>query len=517
LTHPTRWLATTLAAATVISMGATAGPAAAAPRTTPNTSAIAAAYAKAHPQQFHLSPRDTLVALPVITTGNLRFAPFERRYAGVPVVGGDFVIVTDTAGRVLDHTSAQDSTLAVDPSPAIAEGAALKAVLGKLAVVSGTTKPRLVVVAQGGGTLSYEVVLTGSKLVGRQQTPSRLHLFVDARTGKLLPKLTRDDIHNSNAKGHYYGDVDIATTANPAGTYTMADPKRPGLACGGLILGPWTQKSNQWGNGKAMDKQTACVDALYAAGKQWDMLHDWLDRNGTDGQGKGFRMRVGLPMVNAMWTFNMMLVGHNQANDRYLSTIDVIAHEFGHAIFQYTPGGSSAPGNEGGGLNESTGDIFGALTEAYANNPLDPPDYTVGELADMVGKGPIRYMNDPAKVGDAGCFSAAIPQTEVHAAAGPQNHWFYLLAEGSNPTNGQPTSPTCDGSSITGLGVQKAGRIFMAALNRKTSDWDTAKARAASVAAAHELYPGSSAECTTVKAAWAAVAVPVAAGEVACG
>ena len=44
----------------------------------------------------------------------------------------------------------------------------------------------------------------------------------------------------------------------------------------------------------------------------------------------------------------------------------------------------------------------------------------------------------------------------MHAAAGPGNHWFYLLAEGSNPTNGQPASPTCNGSTVTGIGIQKA-------------------------------------------------------------
>jgi hypothetical protein len=38
----------------------------------------------------------------------------------------------------------------------------------------------------------------------------------------------------------------------------------------------------------------------------------------------------------------------------------------------------------------------------------------------------------------------------------PGNHWFYLLAEGTNPTNGQPTSPTCNSSTVTGVGIQNA-------------------------------------------------------------
>ena len=55
-------------------------------------------------------------------------------------------------------------------------------------------------------------------------------------------------------------------------------------------------------------------------------------------------------------------------------------------------------------------------------------------------------MYNPSLVGDPNCYSTSIPSTEVHAAAGPLNHWFYLLAEGTNPTNGQPASPTCNGT-----------------------------------------------------------------------
>ena len=114
-------------------------------------------------------------------------------------------------------------------------------------------------------------------------------------------------------------------------------------------------------------------------------------------------------------------------------------------------------------------DTFGAATEWYANNPADTPDYTVGELVNLVGSGPIRYMYNPSLAGDANCYSSSIPTAEVHAAAGPGNHWFYLLAEGTSPTDGQPTSPTCNGSSVTGIGIQKAEKIMYNAMLMKTS------------------------------------------------
>ena len=51
-------------------------------------------------------------------------------------------------------------------------------------------------------------------------------------------------------------------------------------------------------------------------------------------------------------------------------------------------------------------------------------------------------MYNPSAVGDPNCYSSSIPGTEVHAAAGPGNHWFYLLAQGTNPAGGsRPARP----------------------------------------------------------------------------
>jgi hypothetical protein len=264
------------------------------------------------------------------------------------------------------------------------------------------------------------------------------------------------------------------------------------------------------GNGSGTNLETACVDAYYAEQQEWNMLRDWLGRNGINGQGRGFQSRVGLNDTNAFWNGSFGSFGHNSANSAQATSIDVVAHEFGHAIFQFTPGGAGA-GNENGGLNESNGDIFGALTEAFANNPNDPPDFQVGEKVNLVGRGPIRFMYNPSLVGDPNCFNAQIPNTEVHAAAGPQNHFFYLLSQGSNAN---PASPTCNGSTVTGIGIQKAGQIYYNGLLRKTSGWNYAAARRATVAAAASMFGAT--ECNATKAAWSAVSVPAQAGEATC-
>ena len=191
----------------------------------------------------------------------------------------------------------------------------------------------------------------------------------------------------------------------------------------------------------------------------------------------------------------------------------MVAHEFGHAIDDNTPGGIS-----GNGTQEFIADTFGASTEFYdsQSSPYDTPDYTVGEEINLVGQGPIRVMYDPSQAGDPNCYSSAIPSTEVHAAAGPGNHWFFLAAEGNQGLTGQPVSPTCNGQNVTGIGIQKVTKILYNAMLQKTTGSSYLKYRLWTLNAAKTLYPGSSTECNAIKAAWDAVSVPAQAGEPTC-
>ncbi|GAA4041064.1 M28 family peptidase [Nonomuraea soli] len=464
------------------------------------------------------------------------YVSYDRTYKGLPVVGGDAVVVTDSEGKV------QDTTAASGPSPenlgirprVNAERAA-RISRGKLDKVDLAEAPRLVVLAWGAQPiLAWETVVHGVA-AGK---PSKQHVFVDARSGAIADSYdevrlssfgTRAAVQGpvsvkagaqsalaGSGSGYYNGSVTI-DTSQASGTYRMVDTSRPGLQCGGQNGSAYTGPDDVWGNGQGTNLETACVDTLYGAQTEWKMLSEWLGRNGIDGAGRGFPARVGLADVNAYWNGSYTNFGRSQDSQRQVTPMDVVAHEYGHAIFQTTPGGAGS-GNENGGINEGTGDIFGALTEHYAGNANDPADYEVGEEVNLVGQGPIRYMHDPSRVGDPNCWSSSIPNTEVHAAAGPLNHWFYLLAEGSSPGGGKPNSPICSGgpSSVTGIGIQKAGKIFMGALGRKTSSWRYANVRSASLAAAVELYGANSVECATTKAAWNAVSVPVQSGEPTC-
>ncbi|MGK5557698.1 M4 family metallopeptidase [Actinomadura kijaniata] len=517
---------TALGAAAVTAAGlvaALAAPVAAAPtqaaappvpaRPDPRTVAAASAdrLVVAKPAAFKKAPEEKVVRKGVVSgAGGLQYVSYERTYDGLPVYGGDFVVVTNAGGSVLGTSVAQSKKLDVDTTPSLPAARAAKVAKGQVTKADGASAPKLTVLAEGTGRLVYEVVVTGTL----KKKPARLHVYVDADSGEVAEKW--DEVTPAaDDRSHYHGTVDITTQPT-----SIADPTRPNLRCGNQSGTTFTGPDSAWGNGSGTDLETACVDGMYAAQKEWDMLRSWLGHNGFDGNGNAFPMRVGLNQANAYWNGSYTNFGRNSAGTKQATAMDVVAHEYGHSIFQFTPGGSGGGnGNEKGGMNESAGDIFGALTEHFTNEPatLDPPDYLVGEEVDLVGSGEIRNMYNPSAEGDPNCYSSSIPSTEVHAAAGPQNHWFYLLAEGSNPGGGKPTSPTCNGSTVTGIGIEKAGKIFMGGLLRKVTAWSHARARVETVNAAIQLFPGSATECNAVKAAWAAVSVPAQSGEASCG
>ncbi len=436
---------------------------------------------------------------------------YERSYRGLPVIGGDAVVLADGSGKVRALQSASSVRIDVATRPSVTAKDAESTARAKLASVDKVETSRLVVrLKDDKPVLAWETVLSGRT----RTAPSRLHVFTDARTGSFVDSYDDVVAGSGNSKWNGPGPITVDTT-NSGSTYTLRDPNRTGLSCADYSTGTvFTKSSDSWGTGNPASKETGCVDLMFAAQKQWDMLGQWLGRNGFSGNGRGFPGKVGLNDLNAYWDGSSVTIGHNQANE-WIAGVDVVAHEYGHAIDSNTPGGTS--GQEAG-LGEATGDIFGALTEAYINQPApyDTPDYTVGEVIDLVGDGPIRNMyNPPAVNNDPACYSSAIPGTEVHAAAGPMNHWFYLLAEGTNPGGGKPSSSTCNQTTLTGVGVQNAGKIFYGGMLLKTSGMTYKKYRTATLSSAKSLDPACDLFNKT-KGAWDAISVPAQSGDPTC-
>ncbi len=452
----------TFGAVGLSSPGADAAPAAAPP--SPSQSrALAAQSAQslvaARAAALHASAGDAFTARPVLSGGNgTQYVPYQRSYQGLPVYGGDFVVVTDAGGNVLSTSVAQSKAIGqLSTTPSFSAAKATSIAKSRLSTVDSAYTPRLVVYALGTPRLAWKAKVGGTK-AGRLSVQD---VYVDARTGAVISAI--ELVSSGTGTGAYNGPNPLQLATSLSGsTYSMQNPSTPTMVCQDAANNTtFTGSDDLWGNGDATNKETGCVDGLFAIQTEKKMLTDWLGRNGMDGNNGWVPLRVGLNDVNAYYCPGVsscggyqVTIGHNQDSPaKWITSIDVVAHEFGHAIDDNTPGAIS-----GSGTKEWIADSFGAATEAFANegSSYDPPDYLVGEEINLVGNGPIRNMYNPSLVNnDPNCYSSSIPTTEVHAAAGPGNHWLYLLAEGNKPANG-PESPTCNNTNLTGIGIQKA-------------------------------------------------------------
>jgi Zn-dependent metalloprotease len=464
----------------------------------------------ARPAALHASANDVFVQHNVISsTGGLKYVPYDRTYKGLPVVGGDFVVVTNSAGQVLTTSVGQDATIDLSSTtPKVTKAEAESTARQQMSTVDSVGAAQLVTYALGTPKLAWQSTIVGRNAEG----PSKLDVVVDALDGSVLH--TQEHVMHGTGTSAWNGPnpVPLATT-HTGSTFTLKDPSLTNVSCQDAANNTtFSGPDDVWGNGTATSRETGCVDVLFAAQTESKMLTQWLGRNGFDGSGGGWPIRVGLADLNAYYDGTQVQIGHNQSN-QWIGSLDVVAHELGHGIDDHTPGGIS-----GSGTQEFVADVYGASTESFANepSPYDVPDFLVGEQINLVGNGPIRNMYNPSALGHANCYSSSIPGAEVHAAAGPGNHWYYLLANGSNPTNGQPTSTTCNSSTVTGLGVQNAMKIFYNAMLIKTTGASYLKYRTWTLTAAKNLFPGSCAEFNTVKAAWDAVSVPAQAADPTC-
>ncbi len=426
---------------------------------------------------------------------------YERTYDGLPVLGGDLVTHTTAGGKLKSVDKANEARISVATTTA-----ARKAAAGARKVIwAGEGKP----------VLAFETVKSG---VQKDGTPSRLHIVTDAATGKKLHQY--EAIETGTGASQYSGEVPLTTTKNGA-VFELTDGERGGHKTYDLNQGEsgtgklLTDDDDKWGSGTNDDRQTAGVDAAYGAATTWDFYKTELGRNGIAGDGKAAYSRVhyGDSYVNAFWDDNCfcMTYGDGEGNKKSLTEIDVAGHEMSHGLTSHTA--NLEYSGESGGLNEATSDIFGTSVEFFADNKTDVGDYLIGEEIDIRGDGtPLRYMDKPSRDGQSlDAWKEGAGNVDVHYSSGIANHFFYLLSEGSGKKtiNGVDyDSPTSDGSTVTGIGREKAYKIWYKALSAyMTSTTDYKGAREATLKAVADLYGADGTEAKTVAAAWTAVNV----------
>jgi Zn-dependent metalloprotease len=456
-----------------------------------------------------------------------------RTYHGLEVLGGDLVVhrtangswagISQTLTRPLRMTTTPKLTRAKATARALRPTRATRGVKG----LRASGKPRLVVDAIGHRPrLAWAVTTAGRH---RDGTPSRLTSYVDARTGKVLRREDRIETVDGTGQSLYSGTVPLKLTQSGS-TYQLKDPTRGNTYTTDLnnktdsawcqLFGvgcqtgtTFTSSTTTFGNGTTGNRASAGVDAQYGTNVTWDYYNQIHGRSGIFGNGTGSynRTHYGTNYVNAFWDGTKMTYGDGDGvNYGPLVSLDVAGHEMSHGVTENTAGLSYS--GESGGLNEATSDIFGSMVEFFANNSNDPGDYLIGEEFDLKNHAGLRRMDNPIADGQSpNCWSSNTKNLDVHYSSGVGNHFFYLLAEGSGAKtiNGiAHNSPTCNGSTITGIGRDAAQRIWFKALTvYMTSGTTYSQARTATLNAARDLYGAGSTNYNTVAAAWSAVSV----------
>ncbi|MER5531566.1 M4 family metallopeptidase [Streptomyces sp. NPDC002677] len=478
-------------------------------------------------QQIGLGAKEKLVVKDVVKDADgTVHTRYERTYAGLPVLGGDLVVHTSKAGKTEGVTKATKTAIKVASlkpqiSTAKAEKSALTVAKSLGSSKSAADGARKVIWA-GNGTpvLAYETIVGGFQDDG---TPNQLHVITDAATGKKLFEYQGIENATGTGKTLYSGTVSLTTSLSGT-TYSLTDASRGSHKTYNLKHGTsgtgtlFTNTTNTWGTGTASSSTTdvtAAADAAYGAQETWDFYKATFGRSGIKNNGVGAYSRVhyGSSYVNAFWDDSCfcMTYGDGSSNTHPLTSLDVAGHEMSHGVTSNTAGLNYS--GESGGLNEATSDIFGTGVEFYAANSSDVGDYLIGEKININGDGtPLRYMDQPSKDGgSANYWSSSVGNLDVHYSSGVANHFFYLLSEGSGAKtiNGVSyNSPTYNGSTVTGIGRDKALQIWYKALTTYfTSTTNYKSARTGTLSAAAALYGSGSTEYNAVAAAWTAVNV----------
>ncbi|QQP94934.1 M4 family metallopeptidase [Lysobacter enzymogenes] len=482
----------------------------------------------------------------VVDADGTEHVRFDRSYRGLRMIGGD-VVVKSQRGQLrqalLSLRSAQRPALTPRLS---ADAAAVEAGARFSGRVDQVRSNELVVYARGKQpVLAYEVTLQGADT---DRHSGLVTFYVNAADGKVLDvqDLIQTAAATGTGKSFYYGDLSIATDKKSATKYDLIDTTRGNGsvydAKGGVVSNLFdilsttsaatlfTDADNAWGNNAVSDRATLAVDIHYGVGATWDYYKNVHGRSGLAGDGKGiksyahtnFKTSTGATTgANAAYValVNSMFYGDGDAARGYgpVVGLDVAGHEMTHGVTAATS--KLAYSGDAGGLNEAASDIMGTLVEFYANNARDPGDYRIGEMMRSDGKA-FRDMYNQAADGKsfncypAGGFDPALSDGahNPHYTSGVGNRLAYLAMEGASVPVGSGLTQAqlvCNGDTgIVGMGQDKFGKIWYRALTAKfTSNTTYPQARAATLAAATELYGANSAEYNTLARAWSAVNV----------
>jgi len=414
--------------------------------------------------------------------------------AGLPVLGAQTIVHLMPSGEVASVTDGLVRSINVDTTPSLSSDHALDIAIGAYPGASVEHETELFILRHDG--LDHLVYRVEVDDMGGA-TPSLPSLFIDAHDGEIV--FSFDNLHSALDRetykfvGSHWSDLpgDLKRSEGDAAT---------GDASVDLLHDQMGQIYDYyWGRHTrdSFDYEGATIQSTV----DWGGSDPWMagvrDNAGWDGRKNRFLFGSGYESFSPL-----------------SQSPDVVAHEFAHAVTQYSLGTRRVKGllyqGESGALNESISDIFAALIDAWSNGGTPDADTwriaedaatatlgaeqeAEGGLSAVIGERPaLRYMNNPPADGHSlDHYSNYRSSVDVHHGSGISNKAFYLMATDSSMT------------------MMEAGDIWYRALRHyMVPRADFLMGRRATIQAAMDLFGQGAAEVTAVADAWTAVGVP---------
>ncbi len=235
--------------------------------------AAAFSWVEGHRTQLRRAPGDRIVPVASLPGANGTWSvAYERTHRGLEVFGGDFVVMTDAAGKVVTTSVAQRKVIELGSlEPRVSLAAAERAAGTRFDEIERVGAPEKLVYALGRPRLAYRVPVSGEQ----DGIHAGEDVYVDAITGKVLD-YTVTLAHGTGDGFHNGPDPLSLRTAQSGSTYTMSDTTVPGLTCGqangtSRTVPVLSGQDDVWGQGNT-SIETGCVDALYSVQQQDAML-----------------------------------------------------------------------------------------------------------------------------------------------------------------------------------------------------------------------------------------------------
>lgn len=355
---------------------------------------------------------------------------------------------------------------------------------------------------------------------------SRNFVYIDALNGDVIrrKRLNMAASVDATATSRYYTSHTIKTKKLLFGDYYLKDDTRgDGLVTVNMESSTnindmvnYLDADNNWTAGEYHnnDKDDAALDAHWGLMKTYDYFNSTYARDSYDDDGGTvwILMNHGDLTNNSEWNQGFLNIGEADGiNWDPTTCVEIIAHEFAHGILETEVDLDYE--KISGAIIEGLSNIWGAVVESYAVNPIGDDIWFSGELADLrTGKTGLislkdpHYNDQPEYVGDSPYWldpSTCTPSSNndycyVHTNSSIVNHWFYLITTGDY-----------SGLDLTPLGISDAAEIvYETETEEMNSFTDTfEELRENTIDVTESIYGECSVEAETVTNAWYAVGV----------